>query len=140
MSAAYFVELEQDIEGFDPFVNGKSLALVEGILSAQCEDLGVVPMINFVVVPADQLADFLVGEGLEDLAEQAGQVATHWFDPAQDRATFSALVSWLRREKGTPATAGIEAPEDVLRDLEEIEAVLQRAEKAGVRWRLAVDY
>lgn len=132
MSLACFVVLEEPIAGFDPMVNGKSLGHCIGALDAECEDLGTRPITSFVSMEAEELKAFLVGEGLGDLAESAQE---EWFEPRECLPTIDALIAIVPQRPNLSDRA-----EAVVEDLQEIRAVLEKAEEAGVRFHLQYDY
>lgn len=132
MSAACFVVLEKEIPGFDPFVNGKAIPLFAGELDAECEDLGVRPLISFFSMEPEELAGFLVSEGLDELAPLAKE---EWFDPKEGIRTLEALIA---AAPSIPALAGRAEP--VLEDLGDILGILRRALEEGVRFHLQYDY
>jgi hypothetical protein len=140
MGSAFFIELEKEISGLDSSTDGKALARAEGYLSALCEDIGVTPLIQFVVVPKEQLDEFLVAEGLDDLHLDTAKIEAVWFQPAAGLATVRALLGSLEKDpESFTDFAEVEASW-VSEDLRETERVLQEAESAGVRWRFLVDY
>ena len=140
MGSAFYVELEKEIEGLDPAIDGKMLARAEGHLSAMAEDLEVEPPIKFVVIPAERLEEFLLEIELEELIEDAAKVEEVWFDAAPGLASLKALASALEAEpEDFGAFSGLDAGA-VLAELREVEAILERAAAEGVRWRFGVDY
>lgn len=140
MGSALFIELESEIPGFDPSMDGKALARAEGYLSALCEDLGVTPLIQFVVVSKEQLDDFLAAEGLDDLLEDTSKIEAVWFKPTAGLGVVRALRRSLEKDpESFTAFAEVDAAW-VSEDLLQAEKVLQEAERTGVRWRFVVDY
>ena len=66
MSVAYYIIPEREIEGFDPFVNGKALGHAdEKALANLCQQLNVVPLTNFLSEDPDELEEFFADEGIE---------------------------------------------------------------------------
>jgi hypothetical protein len=120
MSVAYYIVLENDDAGFDPFVNGKALAKEAGRVNELTERLGINPIDEFVEVD-----DELFGESADPL----------WFEPQTGIEWAHALVERLRADAGP-----VEDAAAVVSDLEECLAVWKRAKEAGVRWHFAIDY
>ncbi len=119
MSVAYYIVLETDDAGFDPFVNGKALAKEAGRVNELTERLGIKPIDDFVEVD-----DELFGEGADPL----------WFDPQEGIKWAQTLVDRLRVD-----AAPVEDTASVIADLEECLRVLKQASDVGVRWHFAID-
>ena len=117
MSAALYIVLERQIEGFDPFVNGKALSREEEELDAIARNLGVTPLMGFYSASEEEAEEF----GLETGPET-------WFTAEQGLATVNALL------------AHVEGKDAVSADLQEFARVLEEARKQQVRWHLGVDY
>ncbi|MGC1276376.1 MAG: hypothetical protein WBC44_21955 [Planctomycetaceae bacterium] len=136
MGAALYVVFEKDIPDFDAFVNGKALSAAERPLERVANQLGVTPLMSFFSIDPQEAADFLDEEMLDEQGEESIDVPPEqWFDAGLGLKTVRALRQHLRDDPQVVRNA-----EAVLSDLDEFEAVLQRAEAAGVRWHLAVDY
>lgn len=133
MSVAYFIVLERDIEGFDPFVNGKALAHAnEKALEKLCAKLNVAPLAAFLSQDPEMLDDFLEEEDVDvpdDLPD------ADWFDAAEGLATVRALIEHLTAEPGSLKNSA-----EIVADLKEYEEVFMRLEKEGVRWHLELDF
>jgi hypothetical protein len=133
MSVAYFIVLEREVPGLDPLVNGKAVGRAsETALTKLCTALNVTPLADFVSHDPEELASFLEDAGIDPPADLP---AEQWFDAATGLATVRALRKHLVDDPKALKNATA-----ILRDLKEFEAVLERAQKANVRWHLAVDF
>jgi hypothetical protein len=138
MSAALYIVLENEIPGFDPFVNGKALSAAEKRLDALAEKLGVTPLKDFFSADPDEVLDFLETE-----ADAAGRSASappslsaeQWFDAADGLRT----VRGLRGHLSANPTA-LKNAQAAISDLDEFAAVLDKALAHKIRWHLAVDF
>lgn len=127
MSAAWYIVLERAIEGFDHGVNGKSLARKS--LDQLAAKTGVKPLMHFFSASAEDVGDFLDEANIDPAATMVEQ----WYSADEGLKTIQELIAALDAER-----MGRQA--DVIADLKEFEAVLERAQRDGVRWHLAVDY
>jgi hypothetical protein len=123
---ALYIVLEKEVPGLDAFVNGKAVGRAEKQLAAMAQRRGVRSLMEFFSVNPDEAADFLEGEGLDDVKIPSEQ----WFSPQEGLATVLTLLD----EVATVPELG-----DVKTDLLEFKRVLQQAQAQGVRWHLAVD-
>ncbi|HOW61713.1 MAG TPA: hypothetical protein P5284_07125 [Candidatus Contendobacter sp.] len=129
MSVAYYIVLDNDDPGFDPFVNGKSLAREIKRLDALCEQLGIKKFDDFLTMSEEDLSD-LLGEDLE-LPEGEGE---RWFSADEGIAFIAALTAHLN----THSTA-VKNTEGVLEDLAEYAQVFEKAKGIGAKWHLNMD-
>ena len=133
MSVAYYIVLEDEVPGLDPFVNGKAIAHAgEKTLAALCRSLGVRPLTDFVSEDPDELAGLLDDDGF-DMPGDWPQV--EWFDADQGLATVRALQRHLVANPDALHDA-----EAIVGELVEYALVLEHARDAEVRWRLALDF
>jgi hypothetical protein len=126
MSVAYFIVLDQQEPGFDPFVNGKSLAHEARRINRLAKKLGL-----------RELDDFLGGVP-EDFADELPELAeaeTGWFDPGEGIAWTEALIESLSADPSPLKDA-----DGVLDDLAECLQVLRQAKDVGARWQFQIDY
>ena len=126
MSVAWYVVLEREIPGFDPFVNGKALAKAGDALDASAKGSGVKPILSFFSVTPEMVA-FAENEG----AELPSIVEEAWFEAAEGLKTVGLL---LQEVKKSSANASL------VKDLEDFRDVLETLQKHNVRWHLAVDF
>jgi len=132
MSAAWYVTLDLEEPGFDPFVNGKALARHDGTIARLCRELGLRDLMAFFSAGADELADLDL-----DLDEVAAEALDEvWYAPAEGLAVVRPLIAHLEG----PAGGSLPAATELVADLRELEQVLVAAERAGARWHLAVDF
>ena len=134
MGAALFIVLNREISGFDPFVNGKSLSKESETLDRIATKLGVKPLMEFFSTSPDEMAAFLEGEDVGEIAEMKFREES-WFDPEDGLATVRSLLSYLRER---PDAIG--NYEEVISDLREFEQVLLKARDHGVKWHVSVDF
>ena len=133
MSVAYYIALKDEIPGFDPFVNGKAIAHAdEKTIAKYCSALKVKPLTEFISQNPEELADFMEGEGIE---APDGPPEEQWFEAKDGLKTVRALKQYL-----TDNPTALMNSKAVCDDLSEFETVLERIEKEGVLWHLAVDF
>jgi hypothetical protein len=133
MGSALFIALEQEIPGFDPFVNGKVLADASDELDAAAAKLKVTPLMQYFSQDAEETASFLEGEGVEmDDFEIPPET---WFPAADGLKTVEALLDHFEHMPNSPPQAV-----DIVRELQEFRTVLHRAADHEVRWHLDVDF
>jgi hypothetical protein len=123
---AFYIKLENEDAGFDPYVNGKALARLGEDLEMMAERAGVPPLMSFFSASREDLGEFLDEEEMGAVTLPPEQ----WFSAETGLKTVRAL--WT--EAGN-------APEfePVKSDLREFERVLQQAQAKGIRWHLAID-
>ena len=126
MGAAYFIVLENKIDGLDTTMDGKSLSRHVEALDAAARQLGVRPLSEFFSVDPEQAAEFLQDEGMD-----VGDVeipTLKQFSAQEGLATVKALLS------RPPVHV------DVLPDLRECERILNVAAQQGVAWHFEMDF
>ena len=132
MGTAYFIVLEQPINGLDTSMDGKSLARETADLDWTATEIGVRPLSEFVSVSPDFAVSFLEGEGLD--TSEIPLPAVQHFSPEDGlrsvKTLFREIQAW---PSGTKDTDGI------LADLRDCERILQVAADRGVRWHFEVD-
>lgn len=129
MSVAYYIVLDNDAPGFDPFVNGKALAHEENLV-ALCKKLGLRTLDDFVVMSQDDLSDWLE----EDIDQPVGE-EDQWFTADEGLEFVAALSAHIKAHPKTVKDAA-----GCLEDLAEYSAVLEKARLADVKWRLNLDF
>lgn len=129
MSAAWYIVLERAIEGFDHGVNGKSLARAGRSLDQLAAKTGVKPLMHFFSASAEDVGEFLDEANIDSVETMVEQ----WYSAEEGLKTVQKLIAAV-------GTESMERQADVIADLKEFEAVLERAQRDGVRWHLAVDY
>ncbi len=66
MGTAIYIVTQQEIDGFDPFVNGKAIGRLDSeLLDRMCAAAGVPSLLGFISQDPDELAEFLDDEGVE---------------------------------------------------------------------------
>lgn len=130
MSVAYYLVPKNEIDGFDPGVDGKSLASVdEDFLLDLAQALGVEPLQAFLSGDPAAFDDF----GMDDESGEGASEA-EWFPAAEGLRTVRAMLAHLR---ATPDAVPLPG---VIEDLEDFERVLRRLDAEDVEFHIAVDY
>ncbi len=124
MSLAYYIVLDNDDPGFDPFVNGKFLAKEARRVNKAAKKLGLKRLDD--LTSYEEIADEF---GIEGDAQQ-----DMWFAAEEGIAWTEALIDRFREEPKL-----LKNPDGVIADLEECLGVLQKAEEIGARWRFSMD-
>jgi hypothetical protein len=133
MSVAYYIVLQSEIDGFDPFVNGKAIAHAsEEELDKVFKALNVTPLAEFLSQDPGELAEFIADEGVDVPDDLPGE---QWFTADQGLATVRALKQHLASNPKALKNAAA-----ICEDLAEYEAVLERIKKESVLWHLALDF
>jgi hypothetical protein len=125
MGAAYFIVLENEIDGLDAMIDGKSLAKSAKVLDSLALQLGVRPISEFISIDPVQAAELMEDEGMD--VDSAKLPPLKQFSAQDGLATISALMS---RPEAQPA----------MHDLKNCERILTIAAKQGVGWHFEVDY
>lgn len=132
MGAAYYIVLDREIAGLDPFVNGKAIARESERLAQVTQQLGLRDVNEFVSADPDELLA---------IAEELGVELPHapppeaWFAPEEGLSWIARLQSHL-----------VDNPHDVgdasavVEDLAEYRLVLTAAKTHAAQWHFAVDY
>jgi hypothetical protein len=130
-----YIVVEGDDPGYDIFVNGRALARYEDALEKVALRLGVRPLIEFFSADENSMS-LLIEEGAGNPELVRRLPPPQWYSPADGLATVRALVNALEAD---PQQLGTEGPQVVI-ELQEYARVLDRAERAGHRWHLAVSW
>jgi hypothetical protein len=136
MGTAFFIVPEREVQGLDPFVNGKALGHAQH-LDRMAAEAGVRPILEFFSISPEEAA-----AAIEDLGGGVpvdGLEPETWFDAAEGLHTVRGMLRYLSENPTTRWATKVE-PEAIARDLREFEAILSGLEEAGVRWHLAIDY
>ena len=135
MAASMYIVVEGEDPGYDIFVNGRALARHEDALERVALRLGVKPMIDFFSADENSMS-LLIEEGAGNPDLMRRLPPPQWYSPSDGLATVKALIGALRDD---PQQLGTEGPQ-VLSELEEYDCVLEKADRAGHRWHLAVSW
>jgi hypothetical protein len=130
MGAACYVVLEKEIPGLDTMVDGKALNSATDALEKAAEAMKVRPLMGFFSAGAEEAAEFL-GDGAEGLANLPPK---QFHDAAEGLKTVRALIEHCTKNPGN-----LKKADGILEDLRGFERVLTAAQRAGVRWHLAID-
>ena len=123
MGAALYIVAKDKPEELDLFVNGKALSKAGARLATDAKELGVPELMSFFSQNPEDVAEFV-----DDVSALPPE---QWFDPVDGLTTVRALLSHY---------SASQAHLDVVSDLREFEAILQRLKDAGLLWHLAVDF
>jgi hypothetical protein len=127
MSVAYFIVLDNENPGFDPFVNGKNLAREAGALDVICQQLGLRMFDEFVSMDA--------GEWSDDEENEAAPFSHSWYSADEGMTFVTALRDYIIEHPTT-----VKKPQGVLADLAEYIEVFTAAKRIGAKWHLATDF
>jgi hypothetical protein len=130
-----YIVVEGEDPGYDIFVNGRSLARHEDALERLALRLGVRPLIEFFSADENSMS-LLIEEGAGNPEIMRRLPPPQWYPAGDGLATVSALVNAL---KDDPQQLGTEG-QQVLTELREYARVLEKTEKAALRWHLAVSW
>lgn len=121
MGAAYYIVLEEEIDGLDTMMDGKRLAKQIEILDSAAKELGVRPLTEFLSMDADALADVL--------GDDADGIETPLMKQFSAQDGLETIRALLPRPEAQPA----------LHDLKDCERILTMAEQHSVGWHLQID-
>ena len=132
MGVSIYVTLEKEIAGVDPLaISGKPLSKAVDALDEWAQANSLTPLMEMVSSPPDEIAE-LMDVDVEDLPEHLA--AEQWFAAAEGLKTIRAMIEHLQQ-----TSTAVKAAEDVLTDLQDIEAVLAAAEAAQVKFHFSLD-
>lgn len=132
MGAAYYLVLDREIAGLDPFVNGNAIARESDRLALVTQTLGLRDINEFVSASPDDLIATAVELGIELHVEPPPET---WFAPEEGLTWVSQLQDYLTTSPNEVADA-----DAVLGDLAEYRKVLAAAKANDMRWHFAVDF
>lgn len=132
MSVAYYIVLDVDEPGFDPFVNGKALAHATEELDELCLKSGLPVLESFMGQGMDEFEEMLE----EDYELPEGEEGDEkWFEPQEGIDWVQSLLAAISQNPSSVTEA-----EAVLDDLKEYMEVLEKAKGIHARWHLALDF
>lgn len=124
MSLAYYIVLDKEDPGFDPFINGVFLAKEARRINKAAKKLGL-----------KRLGDLTSYEEIADMIGiDSDEPQDMWFAAEEGIAWLEALIDRFREEPKL-----LKNPDGVIADLKECLGVLQKAEQIGARWRFSMD-
>jgi len=133
MGVSIYVSLEKEIAGVDPLaINGKPLSKAVDALDEWAQAKGLRTVMEMVSSPPEEVADLMDVE-VDDLPEHL--VAEQWFAAADGLKTIRAMIEHLQQH-----STAVKAADDVLTDLQDIEAVLVAAEAQRVKFHFSIDF
>ena len=135
MAASMYIVVEGEDPGYDIFVNGRALARYEDALERVALRLGVKPLIEFFSADENSMS-LLIEEGAGNPDLMRRLPPPQWYSPADGLTTVRALIATLEDD---PQQLGTEGPQ-VLSELQEYARVLNKANRVGDRWHLAVSW
>ncbi len=121
MSTAYYIVLNSEEPGFDPFVDGKALTRQLAAVNKIASSLGL-----------EKLEDF----AFHDLSDFGGpELEPTWFDAAAGTEWASRVLEYIR--ENPDALKDVDA---IVGDLQGYISVFSEADKRGLKWHLALDF
>ncbi len=130
-----YIVVEGEDPGYNIFVNGRLLARYESAIEKLALELGVKPLLEFFSADETSMA-LLIEEGGGNPALLHQLPPPQWYRAEDGLQTLKALILRLGAD---PQQLGSEGPE-VVTELREYEAVLQKTAERGLRWHLAVSW
>ncbi|MBI4750898.1 MAG: hypothetical protein HY774_20660 [Acidobacteria bacterium] len=134
MSGLYIV-IEIKIPDFDHYVSGRVLSRVEPVLHAVAQHQNVKPLMEFFSQNPEATLEILRSEGVPVKKQKPKILPEQWFEAKEGLATVQTLLKWV-----TENPERIKNHEALITELKDFKRVLERAQAAGVRWHLDVDY
>ena len=125
MSVAYFIVLDKEIEGYDPFINGNFLAKYSDLVTKECKKNNIKTIDNFVSQDMNEIID-ITGEDFFNNP-------TVYFNP-DDGLTWIDNI----KQKILP-TLDPKIQKEYGADLAELESVLQKAKVNNKKWHFEID-
>lgn len=135
MAASMYIVVEGEDPGFDIFVNGRALARHEDALEKIALRVGVKPLIEFFSADENSMS-LLIEEGGGNPELMRRLPPPQWYSGGDGLDTVGALISALEDEPQQLGTEGLQ----VLSELREYARVLEKTQRAGLRWHLAVSW
>lgn len=132
MGAAYYIVLDREIAGLDPFVNGKAIARESEQLAQVTQHLRLRDVNEFVSANPDELLSIAEELGVELPNEPPPEA---WFTPEEGLNWIARLQSHLADNPHDVGDASA-----VLDDLAEYRSLLIVAQNHPARWHFAVDF
>ena len=132
MGSAYFIVLEQDIDGLSAEMDGKRLASHADILDRVAAQMGGRPLSGFLGINPKQAEYFLRSEGVGSMQELS---QLHQFSAEDGLRSVRALSGYVRANPAEFADA-----EGILEDLSDCERILRAAASHGIGWHFEVDF
>lgn len=121
MSTAYFIVLDSEEPGFDPFVDGKMLTKQLCAVNKVARSLGL-----------KQFEDY----AFQDLSDLGGpKLELEWFDAAEGKSWATRILQYIRENPET-----VKDVNAVAADLADYVSVFEEAEKRGLKWHLELDF
>jgi hypothetical protein len=122
---------------FEPMLKGTKFDSLGEVLAANFETLDKIAR-SAKLTPFTAFADnrpipYDFHGDADELAELMGEW-TEWFDPADGRAAMQALADHIKAS--ARAAERLDAPGEVIAELEEMARVLRAASAQGVKFRL----
>lgn len=130
-----YIVVEGEDPGYDIFVNGQALARNEDGLERLAQRIGVTPLLDFFSADENSMALLLEqGAGNPEWATHLPQ--PQWFRAQDGLKTVRSMIQFFEE---SPAAFGSET-QPVQQELREYEIVLEKTERFGLRWHLAVSW
>jgi hypothetical protein len=134
---SYYIVFQEDLDDIDAFEALKTLAKAEDKLSDIAEEIGVTPLADFVTGnerDSEDFQDIAENEGWSGADYQSGGTTDGWFDPSEGLDTVRALMGFIESDPES-----LKRPKATMEELRKLEAALDAAVQAGVKFRLELD-
>ncbi len=134
MGVAIYIVAEEEIDGLDIFVNGRTIGQIdEHEIADLCELLGLRSLLSFISQRSEDTADIFDDTDFDgDL--NVVDVEMQWFEAKEGLEVLARLIEHLEED-----VEALSEGDAVLEDLREYEAVLATLDAHHVRWRFAID-
>src|SRR5437870_1715057 len=131
MAGGWYVLLQRELADLEVSTGGgRALLYFHRQIDDLAMRLGLAPLSGFFRPDRAGVLEYLRGQGVEPDPESLPD--EDWFEPSEGLATIRGLLAHLRGD-----VQAVPSGEKVIGDLEEIERVLDPAERDGVRFRLS---
>ena len=132
MSVTLYISLQRPIKGVKPNAGDRVLILLaERELKVAARKLKVRPLEDFFSYDLSDISGLLDNGGERKLTGPPVQ----WFEPEEGLRTIQALLRYV--EQNAPVMLdGEDRTKDMLDELRDCEAVLARAARSGVKFRM----
>ena len=125
MSTAYFIVLDNEDPGFDPFVNGKFVAQEASKLDRISKKLGIKKIHHYCS------QDFCEFGSLSKDTQDSG---SKWFPAVEGIEWAGKLIDYLKINPDK-----VKNSEGVISDLNEYLSVFKKAKSANLKWHFNID-
>ena len=119
MSITYFIVLDSEDPGFDPFVNGKAIAKAAPKINKLAKSIGLKTIDDYLVNNFEEYVGTLTSD-------------PKWFEASEGRI-------WVERLKSEIAIKPNLLSKEISEELDEYLSVFRQAESKNLKWHLEFD-